>query len=147
MPHGGDGCRAAPIGLVFEPSRRPPPGIHLGSPLLPCWSIVLATLVGTGATAPGGDIAGEVAEEAEQGRGTLEELIRGCSFAGCNPADVYHLLLADLSLTVLRQMLDGGVISPFPEACLGDRGPYIFEHGAVSKTEGVDPETEAAHEE
>ncbi len=72
------------------------------------------------------EIAQEVALEAEQGREALEELIRGCSFADCNRADVYHLLSL---FGPLDQLVDAGLIRPLPDACFADRGPFVIEAG------------------
>jgi len=72
------------------------------------------------------EVAHEVAIEAERSREALEELIRGCSFASCSRADVYHLVSLFMPF---GQLVEAGLIAPLPDACFADRGPFIIEHG------------------
>jgi hypothetical protein len=88
---------------------------------------VFAAELGDAAMQLGAEIAEEVAVEAEQGRETLSELVRGSSFARCNRSDVYHLLSVNLMFAALAHLIDAALVPPFPEACFAERGPYIAE--------------------
>ena len=73
-------------------------------------------------------IARGVAREAEESRGTLEEMILQSSFAQCNRADVHHLVNVGLLFPALKGLIDVGLVPPFPDACFADRGPFIYDH-------------------
>ena len=66
-----------------------------------------------------------VAAFAQDGRETLAEIVRSCSFADCHPADVSFLANSGGGLSA---MLESDCFPELPEACFGQRGLFLKDY-------------------